>query len=102
MFWLIPALLAPALWAASNLIDERLINRDVKHIIPLITFGSVFALLPLAVVLGLGRMGWPGVETAVLGLVAGALGLLVLIPYFRALNTIAVSYSTAGWRARIG
>lgn len=89
MLWLIPALLAPLLWAASNLIDERLINRDVKHIIPLITFGSVFAVLPLVAVLITGRMGWPGVSSAALGLIAGALGLLVLIPYFRALHITA-------------
>lgn len=97
MLWLIPALAAPLLWATSNLIDSRLVNRDMKSVTALVMFSGPFMLVPLIYIVATGQFAWPGATVAIAALVAGALGEYTLLPYFKALTLAATSDVILMW-----
>jgi drug/metabolite transporter (DMT)-like permease len=86
LLWLLFALAAPALWAVSNLIDQRLLKEEFADPLGLLVLTGLFSLVPLFVVASLGGLAWPGTASAAMALVAGSLGLLVYFPYFLALR----------------
>ncbi len=83
--WVLFALTAPALWAASNLIDVDLLKRRIRHPVTLVAVTGLFAGIPAVLIALSGAFGWPGARALVLALFAGVLGVLVYYPYFRAL-----------------
>lgn len=86
MPWIIFALLAPLLWAASNIVDENLIRREIKNPLALVITTGLFGGIPFVFILATGKFAWPGFETFILAVCAGLVGLLVYWPYFKALQ----------------
>lgn len=89
MTWFWIALIPPVLWALSNLIDEHLVEREVRDPLALTIITGLFAALPAGIVMLTGRLTWPGWETFGLTTAAGILGLLVYYPYLRSLEIAA-------------
>jgi drug/metabolite transporter (DMT)-like permease len=81
--WLGFALLAPLLWSASNLIDERLVRTSTLRPWTLVTIAGAFASVPAFLLFG--RWYWPGWATVSLALGTGAVSVLLLFPYLTAL-----------------
>lgn len=79
------ALLAPALWAATNLIDRGL-ERALHHVGPLVIVTGLFAGVPGLILLLMGRPVTANVSVLLLAAVTGAVGLAVYVPYLRALR----------------
>lgn len=94
--WALPALLAPLLWAASNLIDERLVNETPLDAWALVLITGLFASIPTLTFL-VGWWSWPGAPTAGLAFLTGAVGVLVYFPYLRALSHEAASSVLLMW-----
>jgi drug/metabolite transporter (DMT)-like permease len=97
VFWLVPALLAPLLWGASNLVDEHLVNRAERGPVTLSIVAGLFGSLPAIFVTVSGRWVWCGWETANVALAGGALGTLVYLPYFAALRIASPSVVVLMW-----
>src|SRR5450631_2136463 len=97
MFWLVPALIAPLLWGASNLVDEHLVNRAERDPFTLSIVAGVFGSLPAIFVFMTGRWVWCGWETAGVALAGGALGIVVYVPYFLALRIASPSVVVLMW-----
>jgi len=83
--WFPFAMVAPVLWAASNLIDEDLVRHDVRDPIVLTAITGLFSGITVTVLALLGAFVWPGWSTLALAVATGMLGLLVYIPYLHAL-----------------
>lgn len=83
MTWLLLSLLAPVLWAASNLIDERLVNGPALDAGALLIVTGLFASAPS--VLLFGADGAADASDVLLAVLAGGLGFAAYYPYFRAL-----------------
>ncbi|MBI2410945.1 MAG: DMT family transporter [Candidatus Kerfeldbacteria bacterium] len=86
MIWLFFALLAPALWAVTNIIDDRLVNKQHSTPLTLMIITGLFGGIPCMAILLFGHAQWPGWLTLALGLASGIIGLLVYLPYFYALK----------------
>lgn len=84
--WLLFALTAPLLWGISNLIDQHLLREDLFDAPGLLALTGLFAIIPGAVAVTIHGLTWPGATIAILAIVAGALGCLVYLPYFYALE----------------
>jgi drug/metabolite transporter (DMT)-like permease len=87
MLWTTLALLAPALWAVSNLIDADLLELRIRHASTLVALTGVVAGVPGVLLLLLGRAAVLDARSMAIIGVAGMLGLAVYYPYFRALQT---------------
>lgn len=90
MIWLLPALLAPAFWAMSNMIDEALMKRIMRDPIGLMVVTGLFSGVAVLVLALTGNMRFLSVPETALALATGVVGLSILYPYLRAL-----SFSTA-------
>jgi drug/metabolite transporter (DMT)-like permease len=97
VLWIVPALLAPLLWAASNLVDDHLVKKATLSPFMLVLSTGIFASLPALFVAATGRWGSCDGRTAALALVGGALGVLVYYPYFRALELAPPSAVMLMW-----
>jgi uncharacterized membrane protein len=97
MTWLAFALLAPVVWGLSNVIDEHLVNERVRDPRAIVIVTGLFAVFPVGFALLTGRFRWPGLPTAMLALAGGALGLLVYLPYLRALQRASASTVLLLW-----
>ncbi len=97
MFWLIPALIAPLLWGASNLVDEHLVNSEERDPLTLSIVAGLFGSLPAIFVIVTGRWVWCGSETAIIALAGGALGIVVYLPYYKALRIASPSVVILMW-----
>lgn len=86
MTWFLFALLPPAFWGLSNLIDADLERRQVRDPYILTIISGCTSAIPLLVITVAGQLTWIGWPTMLLALAAGAAGVLVLLPYFRALD----------------
>ena len=84
--WLAPAIAAPLLWGASNVIDDHLVNQGLRSTFALVLITGAFASLPALFFAATGRWVWPGLPVAGTAILAGVLGLLVYAPYFEALK----------------
>lgn len=83
--WFPFAIVSPVLWAASNLIDEDLVRHDVRDPIVLTAITGLFSGITVIILALLGAFVWPGWNVFVLAVATGIIGLLVYIPYLRAL-----------------
>jgi drug/metabolite transporter (DMT)-like permease len=81
--WLGFALLAPLLWAASNVIDERLVRGTSLLPWTMVAISGAFGSTPAVLLL---NWHWPGWSTAALAAATGTLSVLVYFPYFVALG----------------
>jgi drug/metabolite transporter (DMT)-like permease len=97
VFWLVPALAAPLLWGASNLVDEHLVNRAERDPLTLAIIAGIFASLPAIFVIATGRWIWCGWDTATVAPVGGALGIVVYLPYLAALRIASPSVVILMW-----
>jgi len=86
MLWLFFALLAPALWAITNIIDDELIDSHTGTPAVLVTITGFFAIIPFFIALFSGSMEWPGYTVLFFSIMSGVIGLLVYFPYFFALK----------------
>lgn len=84
--WIIPAIAAPLLWGASNVVDEHLVNQGQLSTGALVLITGAFASLPALFFAASGSWAWPGFLVAGIAVLAGILGLLVYAPYFEALK----------------
>jgi drug/metabolite transporter (DMT)-like permease len=97
MFWLVPALISPLLWAASNVVDEHLVTRAEQAPVTLLLVTGIFGSLPALYVLVTGQWAPCTGSTAVLALTGGVLGILVYYPYLVALTTASASDVILMW-----
>lgn len=86
MLWFFFALLAPILWAISNLIDGDLILHRVKSPSVILGLTGLFSGLPAVYVFITHQFVMPSLGMILLGLLAGAVSLLAYLPYFRTLT----------------
>ncbi|HSW97373.1 MAG TPA: EamA family transporter [Candidatus Saccharimonadales bacterium] len=85
MNWIFFAILAPALWAITNLFDKYLLEKHIPNINVYLFFtGSI----GLVVLFGIPFFGFvlPPLHIIIAGLVAGALFNYQMFPYFKALT----------------
>jgi drug/metabolite transporter (DMT)-like permease len=94
ILWVVPAILAPILWAVSNLVDEHLVLDTELDATALVLVTGLFTSLPALLLV---RGNWPGTPTALLAMSAGALGVAVYFPYFRALAHESASMVVLMW-----
>ncbi|MFA5129978.1 MAG: DMT family transporter [Patescibacteria group bacterium] len=87
MLWLVLSLLAPLLWAITNLIDDDLILHRLKQPFVIVGITGLFAGIPAAYFLATGAFHVPSWPIIVFGLMTGVVNLAVYYPYFRALQT---------------
>lgn len=83
--WIIFALIAPALWAITNLFDSKLRNFHIKDEFVLATFAGfvgIFAFLFIPIY----GFSFPGILIFILSMIAGVLYIYTMIPYFKALS----------------
>lgn len=87
MLWFLFAVLAPALWALSNVVDGELVRGREYDAVTLSALAALFAGAPALAMLVLQRVPPPPSPTA-LALVGAAVaaGTLVYLPYFSALR----------------
>jgi drug/metabolite transporter (DMT)-like permease len=97
VFWLVPALVAPLLWGASNLVDEHLVNNAKRDPFTLSIVAGIFGSLPAIFVIATGRWVWCSGEVEIVALVGGALGIIVYLPYFEALRVASPSIVILMW-----
>lgn len=82
--WIIFALIAPALWAITNLFDSKLRNFHIKDEFVLTTFAGFVGLLTFLFVPIYG-FSFPGIWIFIISMIAGVLYIYAMIPYFKAL-----------------
>lgn len=83
--WIIFALIAPALWAVTNLFDSKLRNFHIKDEFVLTTFAGFVGLLAFLFVPIYG-FSFPGIWIFTVSMIAGVLYIYTMIPYFKALS----------------
>ena len=83
--WIIFALIAPALWAITNLFDSKLRNFHIKDEFVLTTFAGFIGLLAFLFVPIYG-ISFPGIWIFIVSMIAGVLYIYTMIPYFKALS----------------
>ena len=86
MTWFAFALIAPMLWGLSNLIDVDLERRQVRDPLAITLIAGLTSTIPLIVIAASGQFVWVGWLTALLAIARGIIGLLVYVPYLRALD----------------
>lgn len=86
MFWLLPAFAALFLFAGSNALDSRLVNRHFRSVATLVFCGCLIAaaFLPLTLLAGVPKV--PSLGHLALLAVVGALEVAYLYPYYLALR----------------
>lgn len=82
--WILIALIAPALWAITNLFDSKLIRVHVKNNVVLATLAGFVGILALLFIPIYG-ITFPGVLIFIVSILAGMLYIYTMIPYFKAL-----------------
>lgn len=86
MLWIVLALFAPILWAASNLIDSRIVVKHKLNPLGFCALSGLFGIFPLAYFILAGtpfKFNWPIVA---LGIFTGTTALFAYYPYFKALE----------------
>ena len=94
--WIIFALIAPALWAISNLLDSKLRNFHIKDEFVLSTYAGFIGLLAFIFVPIYG-FSFPGIGIFIVSMIAGILYIYTMIPYFKALALEDASTVIALW-----
>lgn len=98
--WLIPAFLAPALYACANVFDNVLINRKFKNPFILVFYTSLFNIVFLPILFLIQRPVLPATHAIPAFIGLGLVNLLYLYPYYRGLQTedtsVAVSFFSLG------
>lgn len=86
MLWIFLALLAPFLWAISNLVDGDLILHRLKNPTLILGVTGLFSGLPAAYLIASGTFTAPEWSILLFGVVTGVVSLFAYYPYFRALE----------------
>lgn len=86
MTWLFFALLAPACWAITNLIDKDLVDRRLRDPFALTAITGLFAVIPAVAIAASGRFGFPDSLTICVALATGLVSGLAYLPYYFALK----------------
>jgi drug/metabolite transporter (DMT)-like permease len=87
MLWLLFALLAPLLWAATNILDDDLVLHRLKKPVVILTITGLFTSIPAVYLILFRHVAIPSVSVLLFGIATGALALLTYYPYYRALET---------------
>lgn len=87
MLWLLFALLAPLIWACSNLIDDDLVLHRLRNPNVLVGITGLFAGAPALYLFATRMVDVFSWQIACFGVLVGVLSLLVYYPYFRALES---------------
>jgi len=86
MFWIFIAFLSPLFYAATNVFDNYFVNLHFKNPITLIFFASVFNIVFLPFILLIQTPALPTMETLPFFMLIGAIDVIYLYPYYRALQ----------------
>ena len=86
MLWIFLALLAPLLWAISNLIDGDLVLNRIKNPLVIMTVTGLFSVFPFLFIILTNTFSWPRLSVILFGVLTGFVSLLAFYPYFRALE----------------
>jgi transporter family protein len=86
MVWMFPALVAPALWAASNVVDSTLVSRSSASITPLLIATGLLGTLPGLLFAISGNLVALPIANIAFALLTGAVAFAVYFPYLRALQ----------------
>ena len=87
MLWLFFALLAPLLWAVTNLIDDDLILHRLKKPLVIVGITGLFAGIPALCIILSGHFTFPSWTIFAFGILTGVVSLIAYYPYYRALET---------------
>lgn len=87
MLWLLFALLAPLLWAATNIIDDDLVLHRLKKPVIIVGITGLFAGIPALCILLSGHFSLPSWPIVLFGIATGIVSLIAYYPYYRALET---------------
>lgn len=97
MPWILFALLAPALWAFTNLIDDDLIRTRIKDPVTLMVITGLFAGIPALALLFTGHLSMPSETVLLFACLAGAANLLSYLPYYYALRETSAANVILMW-----
>jgi uncharacterized membrane protein len=97
MEWLLFALAGYFFYALTNIISKVIVTKRIKDIYVYSFMASLFGLIPLLLVPFFG-FTLPGVTHIIASLIAGALWLYALVPYYKALQVEEVSRVIPVWR----
>ncbi len=86
MLWIFAAFAAPALWAATNVIDEELLHHRLKDAVTLTAITGLFAGIPGLILFASGNVVAFTAAQFVLAALAGIVSLVAYIPYYMALK----------------
>jgi uncharacterized membrane protein len=84
--WIIYALVAYLMWALVNIVDKFLLEKKFKDYLSYILLAGLFQIVVFIAIPFTG-FSMPSFEMAAIGLVAGAMFFLSLVPYFKALSS---------------
>lgn len=88
MTWLLLALGAPLLWAASNLIDGQLVRVRIKDPLTILALIGMFSAIPAVVMFLIGRpLVAVSLSVVLLSVLTGVISLLSYYPYLHVLKT---------------
>jgi len=97
MNWITLAIAETMLWAASNLVDERLVRREHRSTLHLVTVTALFGAAPALVLAFTGTLHGLTATTVGLGALAGVVSLAVYYPYLRALEFVHPATALLLW-----
>lgn len=96
MSWLLLALLGPAFWALSNVIDEQLVQRLFKEPLGLTVITGLFNTIPLVAIPFFHFPSSAG-NISLLAFFAGVLGIIIYYPYLKALEITNAAITIVLW-----
>ncbi|MEK7609936.1 MAG: DMT family transporter [Patescibacteria group bacterium] len=94
MYWILIAFIAPILHGFANILDNYLTNKLFKNIWTLTFYSAFFNVLFLPLVLFIEIPGIPPASTFLFFLIVGAIDVLYLFPYYKALQSDDTSIVT--------
>ncbi|MBS0207488.1 MAG: DMT family transporter [Planctomycetes bacterium] len=91
LWWVVPALLAPLLWASTNLADRSLMDRDYLSPLAMLLPTGLILAIPGWLALAATGLHWPGWQIAAAAMGLGALQLVFYWLYFHAIRVSSPS-----------
>lgn len=86
LFWIFLAILAPAIYGVSNMIDKVLIEKHIKDAIMLTILGGVISFVAGIILLMTGGFINTNTTQIMIVLLSGVLGEIALVPYYKAMS----------------
>lgn len=97
MIWILLSLLAPFLWAVSNLVDSELVDKHLKDPLAIIAIAGLFNIIPSVFFFAFTGFPVPPAPVILLSILGGALYIYGLIPYLYALKSSSATSVLLMW-----